>query len=52
MVSSGGATVLDVQDHEGRGGDPADAPGAGADVTQGSERGLEQGVSALTDGAD
>jgi hypothetical protein len=44
--------VVDVQDHEGRGGDPADGPGAQADVAKGFEGGLEQRVASFTDCAD
>lgn len=44
--------MFDVQDHEGCCGDPADAPGAEADVTQGFEGGFEQRVAAFADGAD
>ena len=42
--------MFDMQDHEGCRGDPADGPGAKADVAQG--RGLEQGVPTFADGAD
>ena len=44
--------MFDVQDHEGCCGDPADAPGAEADVAQRLESRLEQRIAALTDGAD
>ena len=44
--------MFEVQDHEGRGGDPADGPGAETDVTQGFEGRLEQGVAAFSDRAD
>jgi hypothetical protein len=44
--------MFDVRDYEGGGGDPADGPGAEADVAEGLERGLEQGVPALDDSTD
>ena len=42
--------MVDVQEYESGGDDLSDLPGAEADVAQGLEGGLEQRVSAFTDG--
>ena len=47
-----GAVVVEVQEHQGCGDDCSDAPGVEADVAEGSEGHLEQGVGAFADGAD
>src|SRR4051812_28165140 len=52
LVLSGGAGLVDVQDRDSGGDDVADAPRVQADVAQGPEGHLEEGVAALADGSD
>src|SRR2546430_3928911 len=46
-----GPRVVEVQDHQGRSDDAADASGVQADVAQCVERHLQEGIASLTDGA-
>jgi hypothetical protein len=52
VIGLRGAAVLDVLDDQGCCGDPADCPRADADVVQGFEGGLEQGIPAFADRPD